>query len=345
MKNESSDIRPSSPNKWWILIAISMALFMSATNTTTMNLALPTLLQELNTTFAAVQWVVLSYLIAMAVLLPGIGRWGDLVGRKQVFMQGQMLFLVGSTLCALAGNIYWLIGFRIVQAIGSAMMMGIGIAIITETWPARQRGTALGIASGCIASGAVAGPLFGGLLLELLSWHWLFLFNLPLGLFSLVVVLRVVPNLLPTDRGQRFDIVGALTIGGALLALSLALTLGQDVGYGSPWIIGLLIASFVLTVIFLRVERSVEHPMIDLALFQDAGFAVNLISALVIFAAISGVTVVIPFYLELVLGLSQRTMGLLLAAIPLAYVASTPLAGFLSDRIGTRPMSRVWAWY
>ena len=327
-----------SPNKWWILIAISMAVFMSATNSTTMNLALPSLLQELDTTFAAVQWVVLVYLISMAVLLPGIGRWGDLFGRKRVFMQGQALFLVGSALCAAAANIYWLVGFRIIQATGSAMMMGIGIAIITETWPRRQRGTALGIASGCIASGAVAGPLFGGLLLEFLNWHWLFLFNIPIGLFSLLVVWRVVPNLLPAGGKERFDIAGAVTVGGALLCISLALTLGQDWGYASPGILGLLGASAIFGAAFLRIERQIEHPMVDLALFQDGGFAVNLISALAIFAAISGVTMVIPFYLELVLGLPQRTMGFLMAVLPLSYVATTPISGLLSDKIGTRPM-------
>ncbi len=330
--------RTPSAGKWWILIAISMALFMSATNGTTMNLALPTLLREFESTFAAVQWVSLSYLVCMAVILPSIGRWGDLVGRRRVFMQGQLLFVIGTILCAAAVDIPWLVGFRIVQAVGSAMMMGIGIAIITETWPAAQRGMALGIASGCIASGAIAGPLIGGFLLEMLNWRWLFLFNVPIGLFSLLVVWRVVPNLLPSSKGERFDIAGALAIGGALLCFSLALTLGQELGYRSLWIQGLLVAALLFTAGFIWIERRVAHPMIDLRLFRDRAFAVNMLSALVIFAAISGVMVVVPFYLEFVLGVSQRMMGMLLAALPLAYVSSTPLSGILSDRIGTRPM-------
>lgn len=329
---------PPEANKWWILIAISMAIFMSATNATTMNLALPTLLQTFNTSFAAVQWVVLAYLVSMAVVLPSIGRWGDLAGRKQVFMQGQVLFLIGATLCASAPSIAWLVGFRIVQAIGSAMMMGIGIAIITETWPASQRGTALGIASGCMASGAIAGPLVGGFLLEALNWRWLFLFNLPIGLFSLFAVWRVVPNLPAANQGERFDLVGALLIGAALLSFSLALTLGQEIGYGSLGIQGLLLATLLFTLGFVWIEQRVPYPMIDLSLFQNRAFTANLLSALVIFAAISGVMVVVPFYLELVLGLSQRMMGILLAALPVAYVSATPLSGILSDKIGTRPM-------
>ncbi len=325
-------------NKWWILIAISMALFMSATNGTTMNLALPTLLQEFESTFAAVQWVVLSYLVCMAVFLPSIGRWGDLVGRRRVFMQGQLLFVIGTLLCAAAVDIPWLVGFRMVQAVGSAMMMGIGIAIITETWPTSQRGMALGIASGCIASGAIAGPLIGGFLLEALSWRWLFLFNVPIGLFSLVVVWRVVPDLVPSNRGERFDVAGALAIGGALLCFSLALTLGQNIGYGSLWIQSLLGAALLFTAGFVWIERRVAHPMIDLSLFRETAFTVNMVSALVIFSAISGVMVVVPFYLEFVLGVSQRMMGILLAILPLAYVSATPLSGILSDRIGTRRM-------
>jgi EmrB/QacA subfamily drug resistance transporter len=315
-----------------------MALFMSAANSTTVNLALPSLLQDFNSTYAAVQWVVLSYLVSMAVFLPGIGRWGDLMGRKRVFMQGQLLFTVGAALCAAAPSIAWLIGFRIVQAIGAAMMAGIGIAIVTETWPASQRGTALGIASGCIASGAVVGPLIGGFLLEAFNWRWLFLINIPIGLFSLLVVWRVVPSLRSAGKGERFDLAGAVTIGGALLCFSLALTLGQDIGYGSPWISALLFATLLSLIIFVWIERRVTHPMVDLRLFQDATFTLNLLSALVIFLSLSGVLVILPFYLDLVLGVSQRTMGLLLTILPAAYVATTPLAGVLSDRIGTRTM-------
>lgn len=325
-------------NKWLILIAISMALFMSATNGTTMNLALPTLLRTFDSTFAAVQWVVLSYLVCMAVLLPSIGRWADLVGRRRIFMQGQLLFIVGTLLCAAANSILWLVIFRIVQAVGSAMMMGIGIAIITETWPTSQRGMALGIASGCIASGAIAGPLIGGFLLEAFNWRWLFLFNVPIGLASLVVVWQVVPSLPPGNRGERFDIAGAATIGGALLCFSLALTLGQEMGYGSLWIQGLLLAAVLFAILFIRIEQRVKYPMVDLSLFRDRAFTANLVSALVIFSAISGVMVVLPFYLEFVLGLSERMMGILLAVLPLAYVSSTPASGILSDRVGTRPM-------
>lgn len=329
---------PSGVNKWWTLIAISMALFMSATNGTTMNLALPTLLREFESTFAAVQWVVLSYLVCMAVLLPSIGRWADLVGRRRVFMQGQLLFVIGTILCAAAFDISWLVGFRILQAVGSAMMMGIGIAIITETWPASQRGMALGIASGCIASGAIAGPLIGGFLLEALSWRWLFLFNVPIGIFSLLVVWRVVPSLAPGSRGERFDIAGAAAIGGALLCFSMALTLGQELGYRDLWIQGLFVGSLLFTAAFVWIERRIAHPMVDLRLFRDTAFTVNLISALVIFSAISGVMVVIPFYLEFVLGMSQRMMGILMSVLPLAYVSSTPISGILSDRVGTRLM-------
>jgi len=325
-------------NKWWILLSISMALFMSAANTTTVNLALPTLLQDFNSTYAAVQWVVLAYLVSMAVILPGIGRWGDLMGRKRVFMQGQLLFTVGAMLCAAAPDIAWLIGFRIVQAAGAAMMMGIGIAIVTETWPDSQRGTALGIASGCIALGAVVGPLLGGFLLEAFNWRWLFLINVPVGLLSLAAVWYFVPGIASTNRGERFDIAGAATIGCALLCFSLALTLGQDIGYGSPWIGGLMSAALLSLVAFVWLERRVAHPMVDLNLFHDATFTLNLLSALVIFLSLSGVMVILPFYLELVLGVSQRTMGLLLTVLPAAYVATTPLAGALSDRIGTRAM-------
>lgn len=338
MQNSPPPAAAIAPNKWWILLSISMALFMSATNITTMNLVLPSLLQIFNSTYAAVQWVVLSYLVAMAVCLPGIGRWADLMGRKRVFMQGQVLFTVGATLCALAPDIPWLIGFRVVQAAGAAMMAGIGIAIVTETWPASQRGTALGISSGCIALGSVVGPLIGGFLLEWFSWRALFLINVPVGLLSLLIVWRVVPDLGATNRGERFDFVGAATIGSALLCFSLSLTLGQGMGYTSPPIVALMVAALLSLIAFIVIEGRVADPMVNLGLFRDVAFSLNLLSALVIFLSLAGIMLVLPFYLDLVLGVSERTMGLLLTVIPVGYVAMTPLAGILSDRIGTRTM-------
>lgn len=149
---------------------------------------------------------------------------------------------------------------------------------------------------------------------------------------------RIVPQLASANKGERFDLAGALAIGGALLCFSLALTLGQDIGYGSPWILGLILGAVLFAACFILIERRVSHPMVDLHLFQDATFSVNLFAALVIFASISGVMVIVPFYLEFVLGVSQRTMGLLMAILPLAYITITPIAGILSDRIGTRPM-------
>ena len=193
------------PRKWWILTAIGIALFMGTIDGTIVNVALPTLTRELNTNFATIQWVVLSFLLGLAVLMLSMGRLGDMVGKKRIFLLGLVIFVLGSMVCGLSPTVYWLIAFRFVQAIGSAMMLALGVAIVTETWPATERGKAIGISGGIISLGIAAGPALGGLILQALNWRWIFFVNLPIGLIALVLVWVFVPPLKPRERTGTFD--------------------------------------------------------------------------------------------------------------------------------------------
>ncbi|MCS7039236.1 MAG: MFS transporter [Caldilineales bacterium] len=328
-------------HKWAILVAVGLTLFMNTMDGTIVNVALPTLTRELGTDFPTVQWVVLSFLLGLTILMLSMGRLGDMVGKKRVFAVGLVLFVLASVLCGLADGVYWLIAFRFLQAIGSAMTLALGVAIVTETWPPPERGRAIGTTAGIISLGIAAGPVLGGLILQALNWRWIFFVNLPVGLVALVLVWRFVPALPPVRQAERFDFLGAGLAGTALLAFALAMTFTQTRGlFGWPTLALLFLAGAAL-VLFVRVEQGLPSPMLDLALFRHRGFSLNLLTGFLTFVAIAGVVLLLPFYLQLVMGLDQRQVGLLMGVVPSVLAVLGPLSGSLADRFGTRPVSLV----
>ncbi len=331
---------PDYSRKWFVLAAVGMGIFLTTIDGTIVNVALPTLVRELNTDFATVQWVVLAYLLTLSTLLLSMGRLGDMVGKKPVYMAGFVLFTLSSLLCGLSSTIYWLIGFRMLQAIGAAMTQALGTAIITEAFPDSERGRALGAAGTLVSIGIVLGPTLGGLLIESLSWHWIFLVNLPVGIVGVFMVLRYVPNLQPSGE-QRFDYAGAAVLFIGLLTLLLGLTLGQQWGFADPRVWLMLAGALMLIAIFIGIEARVDEPMVDLQLFRNQLFSINLITGLVVFIAVAGVFILLPFYLEGVLGYGPREVGLLVAAVPILLGVTAPIAGSLSDRYGTRLIASI----
>ena len=328
-------------NKWWILAAVSLALFMGTVDGTIVNVALPTLVQDFHTDFPTIQWVVLAFLLGLCVLTLSVGRLADMAGKKRIFGIGLAIFVAGSILCGLSPSVYALIAARLVQSIGAAMTVALGVAIVTETWPPEERGKAIGFSSGVISLGIVIGPTLGGLIISLLSWHWIFFVNVPLGVLALFLVWRYIPALKPKAQHERFDFVGAVVLGLGLLAFLLALTVGQRPV--SPPFLSSLSLWWLLSsmVVFVAVERRVRSPMIDLGLFRNVQFSLNLVTGFLTFVAIAAVTFLMPFYLELVMKQPVARVGLLIAVVPLVLAVLGPLSGSLSDRFGTRPVSVV----
>ena len=324
--------------KWYVMAAVAMGVFLATIDGSIVNVALPTLVRALGTEFAAVQWVVLAYLLTVTTLLLSMGRLGDMIGKKRVYATGLIVFTLGSVLCGLAPGIYWLIGFRVLQAIGAAMMMALGMAIVTEAFPPSERGRALGISGSMVSIGIVTGPVLGGLILDRLSWHWIFFVNLPVGIVGSLMVARFVPALKPLGA-QRFDYTGALSLFVSLIALLLALSLGQRVGFATTPILALFAIWLLFLMIFVAAERASSQPMINLGLFQNRLFSVNLITGFITFICIAGTIILMPFYLENVLGYDPRSVGLLLAVVPIAMGVTAPISGSLSDRFGTRPIT------
>ncbi|MCL4871084.1 MAG: MFS transporter [Anaerolineae bacterium] len=324
--------------KWYVMLAVSLGVFLATIDGSIVNVALPTLVRELQTNFATVQWVVLAYLLTLTTLMPTVGRLADMLGKKPIYAAGFVVFTLGSLLCGLAPTIYWLIFFRVVKGIGAAMVFALGAAIITEAFPQAERGKALGITGSIVSIGIVIGPTLGGLLLQTLSWHWIFFVNLPVGLIGVLLVWRFIAPTQPKGR-QTFDFAGAVTLFIALLSLLLALTLGQSWGFGD-WRILLLLGGWLLfMVIFVAIEWRATQPMIALSLFTQRNFNINLGTGFLVFMAVAGALILIPFYLENMLGYDNRQVGFLMIALPVALGIAAPVSGVLSDRLGTRPLA------
>lgn len=331
MGNETIDFS----RKWYVMAAVSMGTLMATIDGSIVNVALPTLVRELNTNFATVQWVVLAYLLTLATLLPSVGRLADMIGKKQIYTLGFVIFTFGSFLCGLASTIYMLILFRVIQAIGATMILALGIAIVTESFPSNERGRALGIAGTMVSIGIVIGPTLGGLLIDLFSWKWIFFVNIPIGILGILMIIRFVPDIKPEGK-QRFDYLGAITLFFCLLSFLSALTLTQSAGFTDIRVLILFVLGVLLLGFFIVVEKRAVQPMIDLALFRNLNFSISLITGFLTFVAIAGTLILTPFYLENVLGYSTREVGLLIAVLPISMGIVAPISGSSSDRFGSR---------
>lgn len=326
--------------KWLVLTAVGTGIFLATIDGSIVNISLPTLVRELDTNFQTVQWVVLGYLLTNATLLLSMGRLGDIVGKKPVYAAGFVLFTISSALCGLAPTVGWLIGFRVLQAVGAAMTQALGLAIATEAFPPEERGKAVGYAGGLVSLGVVAGPTLGGFLIDALSWHWIFFVNVPVGIIGLILVLRVVPDIKPTAK-RPFDFLGAGLLLIGLLLVLLSLTQGQNIGFRATQVWLLLGGGLVGLLLFVLVELRLPYPMIDLRLFKNRLFTISLLSGLFVFISLAGVLILLPFYLENMLGYETRQVGLLIGVVPILLGVAAPIAGTLSDRVGTRSIAVV----
>ncbi|MDX1468885.1 MAG: MFS transporter [Acidimicrobiia bacterium] len=324
--------------KWLVMIAVSVGVLLATIDASIVNIAFPTLVDELETTFNSIQWVALGYLLTIATLTLGMGRLGDVIGKKGLYVAGYVGFTVASALCGLAPDVGWLIGFRVLQAVGAVLVLSLGSAILVEAFPPTERGKALGWIGTAVSLGIISGPVIGGLLISAFSWRAIFFVNVPVGLIGTFVALRHVPKT-PPAAGQRFDFLGAALMSTSLLSLSLALTLGQVRGFASPPMLGLFFLAAATAAAFIRIEFRVESPMIELRLFKNPVLTVSVVSGFLTFVCMSATFFLLPFYLDGMLGLDLRTVGLLLGAAPLMVGLVSPLAGSLSDRIGVRPLT------
>ncbi len=324
--------------KWLVLLAVASSTILATIDASIVNVAFPTLVEELDTTFNIIQWVALGYLLTIATLTMGMGRLGDVVGKKKLFVAGIVIFTVGSALCGMVPDVSWLIGFRVLQAIGAVLILALGAAILVEGFPPNERGKSLGWIGTTVSVGIISGPVLGGVLISSFSWRAIFFINIPVGIVATILALRYVPNTKP-PKGQKFDVAGALLMSISLFALSFALTLGQDMGFGSLSIVSAFVISALTAVAFVVVELRVPSPMLQLRLFKSPMLTVSVVSGFLAFSCLAATFFLLPFYLEGVLGFNVGQVGLLLGAAPLMVGLLSPISGNLSDRLGVRRLT------
>jgi EmrB/QacA subfamily drug resistance transporter len=324
--------------KWMVLVAIGVGTFMSALDGSVVNTILPVVARDFGSTVAAIEWVVTIYLLVVSGLLLSVGRLGDLRGHKAVYLGGFAIFVAASACCGVAASPVVLVAARGVQAIGGAMLYANSPAILTTSFPAHERGRALGLQATMTYLGLTAGPSVGGWLAGLLGWRAVFYINVPVGLVALALGWRFIPHDAGRDRAERFDRAGALIFLAGLVALLLALNRGADLGWASPIIVGSLLAAVALLAAFVAIERRVPAPMLDLALFRSRTFSASVLSAVLNYVCVYTVLFMLPFHLIQARGLTPAQAGAILTTQPIVMAIVAPLSGTLSDRIGARAL-------
>lgn len=325
---------PSKTNKTLILIALDIFTFMSTLDGSIVNIAMPIMSKEMNISLSRIEWVVSIYLIVISALLMFFGRLGDVIGKSKVFRIGTAIFILGSLLAGINLGLAFLLFARAVQAIGAAMTMSNSFGITTSTFPIEQRGRAMGVIGTFVALGAVAGPAIGGLILNYLTWNYIFWINVPIGIIAVLIGVKSLPHDQPLAANAPIDWTGAIEFAICIITFFFAILRGQERGYLNPLILGALLIAIISFILFIHTENHRRHPLLDLSIFQYADFTLGLIAALLVFINGFFYNVLMPYYLVNARGLSSGVAGTLLSIIPLTMVIFGPVGGFLSDKFG-----------
>lgn len=335
------------PKKWWVLATVACGTFMATLDSSIVNIALPTLTKALHTDLRSVKWVVVIYLLTITCTLLPFGRVSDLYGRKPVFQYGFLVFTLGSLFCGLSQSLGMLIISRVFQGLGASMLMSNGPAIITSAFELRGRGKALGILSMVVSAGLVSGPSIGGALITNFDWRSIFLVNLPIGVLGFVFAGRILDDSKGKENPGPFDFGGAFLLVLVLLSFILfvdppTLTIaGSKPIAVSRFAVGVLFSFFVF--VFIVIQRQVPEPILEFSLFKYRTFwAANLANFLSL-ASFSALLVLLPFYLEEVMGYSPEHAGYLMSVIPFTVFIVAPISGHLTDVMGSKVLSIIGA--
>ncbi len=322
----------SSATKRVVLLVASLSSFLTPFMGSAVNIALPEIGREFGMDAVMLNWVATSYLLASAIFLLPFGRVADIYGRKKVFIYGIGIFTCSSLLVACCPSAGMLIGLRVFQGMGSAMIFGTGVAMLTSVFPAGERGRALGITIAAVYLGLSLGPFLGGVLTEQLGWPSVFLAVVPLGLIVFVGAVWKLEGEWADARGEAFDFAGSVLFGLALIGLMYGFSqLPSLTGAG------MICAGVVLLLLFVRLELHTPSPLMDVRLFRDNRvFAFSNLAALINYSATFGVSFLLSLFLQYIKGFSAQTAGLVMVAQPLVMTAFSPLAGRLSDRVEPR---------
>jgi EmrB/QacA subfamily drug resistance transporter len=327
--------------KWTIMGIMAIGLFMVCLDSSIVNISLPKISLSFHVPLSGmVEWIIISYLIVIASLMLTLGRLLDMVGQKLLWVLGLFIFTISSALCGAAPSLLLLVIFRALQAVGGAMIMAISPVMIARAFPATERGRALGILALVVAAGTSAGPAVGGLITQAFTWRWIFYINVPIGMIGIGAALRLLTEPMRLSWGQqRFDPIGAILLSASISCLMLGLSFGQEAGWRSFTIVGLLVMALMLLAAFIIHEKRFTQPIVDFSLFRNRLFTAAIATSFLAFLSLFAVLFLMPFYLEELRALPAHLAGLLMTSVPLTIAVVAPISGRLSDRFGSRLLS------
>ena len=316
-----------------ILGAILLTMFLSALDQTIVGTALPRIVTDLNGN-ALYVWVVTVYLLAATITGPIYGKLSDLFGRRPIMMIGVSLFLIGSLLCGLSQEMWQLILFRGIQGLGAGAIFPISLAVIGDLFSPRERGRYQGLFGGVFSLASIIGPALGGFLTDSLSWHWVFLVNLPLGIVALFVLWRLLPPIRHPERVISIDYLGAAVFAAALVPLLIGLTNKQFSEWSDPFVGGLIALGLLLSAVFVWVESRAAEPILPLELFRNRTVTGSIIGTFLITFGFFGAIIFIPRWFQSVLGSSATESGYQMLPLMVGVIGSSIGSGLIVARTG-----------
>ncbi|WP_400243176.1 MFS transporter [Niallia sp. JL1B1071] len=318
--------------RWLIFTVLNIFTFMSTLDASIVNIALPTISKQLGLAFASSQWVVISYLLTICTVILFFGKLGDMFGKIRVFKWGSVLFIIGSFLCGLSNSLSFLVISRIIQAIGASMTMANSQGIVTEIFPAKERGKALGLIGTFVSLGSITGPSLGGIIISSLGWEYIFWINIPIGIIAISLAWKILPKDVTLTK-TKIDVAGSLLFSFAIILLIGGLLLGQQFGYANWMIISSILIGIIIFISFIIVEYRRDSPMLELSIFKNPLFSISIFCAFIVFIANFCFNILSPFYTQDILGLSALHSGYILMLFPITMAVVAPLSGALSDKI------------
>jgi EmrB/QacA subfamily drug resistance transporter len=332
----TAEVPEGYERRWWVLGTMIVCLLMVIMGNTILNVALPTLQRELDATQGELQWAIDSYILVFAGLLFTWGVVGDRIGRRKVLLAGLTIFAVGSVLAAFSGSAIELIGWRALMGVGGAAVQPATLAVITNVFPAGERGRAIGLWAGAAGIAVAGGPLAGGLVLEHFWWGAVFLLGVPIAAVGALGILLVVPESKDPAPG-KLDLPGVLLSIAALTGLVFGIIRGGGgVGWGSPGVLGPLVGGAVLLAVFVWWQRRTTHPVLDVSLFRNPAFSASAGALALNFFALQGATFYLVFYLQGVRGYSPLQSGAALIPVAVGMAVMGPLSSRLTARLGPK---------
>ncbi len=325
--------------KWILLANVMIGTFMAVLDATIVNVGLPKIMASFGVGLDKIEWVLTSYLLALAVMLPTSGWLADKFGYKRMYFMGLLLFTIGSLLCGMSANENMLIFSRVVQGLGGGMIQPLGMAIITREFPPEKRGIALGFWAVSAAASVSFGPLIGGYLVDYFNWKFIFDVNIPVGIAALVATF-VIQEEYKSKKVRKFDVAGFVSITLFLPLLLYALSEGtaqsNSEGWGAPYILVCFAISAIALAVFITTELTVKEPLIDLKLLGNHNFGIANIVMLIFGVGVFGGVFLLPLYLQNSLGYTALQSGIVFLPVGLIQGVVAPMAGIISDKINVK---------